>query len=178
MKTLNKSARLCYVNGDIFTDARNIVNNQLNRRSIIIPHVCNNMNSYAAGFAAAVAEEFPLAKENYHMLVLRQSLGYSQFIKVHEKNKNSITIANMICQNGFRNKTNNRPLNYANLVICMYKVKQYAIDLQKSIKDEQYSVEIYCPKFGSGLAGGKWDFIEDLIKDLWTDQFNVYVYNK
>lgn len=177
MKTLNKSSRLFYINSNIFVDTRNIINNQLNRKSIIIPHVCNNMNGYGAGFAA-VAEEFPLAKENFHMLVLKQSLGYSQFVKVHEKNKNSITIANMICQNGFRTKINSRPLNYAHLVICMYKVKQYAIDLQKNIKDEQHSVEIHCPKFGSGLAGGKWDFIEDLIQDLWTDQFNVYVYNK
>jgi hypothetical protein len=29
---------------------------------------------------------------------------------------------------------------------------------------------IICPKFGSGLAGGKWDFIEELIIDCWCKQ--------
>jgi len=178
MKTLNRPSRLFSATGDIFADARNAVNNQLSRRTIIIPHVCNNLNSYGAGFAEAVAQEFPLAKENYHMLVLKQNLGYSQFVNVYEKYKNSIIIANMICQNGFRSKTNNRPLNYGHLVICMCKVRQFAIDLQKNVKDEQHTVEIYCPKFGGGLAGGKWEFIENLIQDLWTDQFNVYLYSK
>ena len=178
MKTLKKPSKLYFVNNDIFADAKHTVSNPISRNTIIIPHVCNNHNSYGAGFAAAVASEFPLAKENYHMLVVKQNLGYSQFVKVYEKNKNAIIIANMICQNGFKTKTNPRPLNYAHLVVCMYKLKQYAMDLKASVKDEQHSVEIYCPKFGSGLAGGKWEFIENLINDIWTDQFNVYVYSK
>ena len=37
-------------------------------------------------------------------------------------------------------------------------------------------VEINSPKFGSGLAGGNWYFINDLIEDIWGD-FNVYIYN-
>ena len=37
-------------------------------------------------------------------------------------------------------------------------------------------IEIHCPKFGSGLAGGNWHFIENLIEDIWTAYF-VTVYN-
>ena len=29
-------------------------------------------------------------------------------------------------------------------------------------------IEIHCPKFGSGLAGGDWKFIEYLINDIWS----------
>jgi hypothetical protein len=40
----------------------------------------------------------------------------------------------------------------------------------------QEKVEIHCPKFGSGLAGGNWDFISNLIEDIWS-KYHVTVYN-
>jgi hypothetical protein len=49
----------------------------------------------------------------------------------------------------------------------------------KSKTEEHNSFEIHCPKFGSGIAGGNWNFISDLIQDIWGsyDVF-VYTYNK
>ena len=37
------------------------------------------------------------------------------------------------------------------------------------------NIEIHCPKFGSGLAGGNWNFISDLIDDVWG-RYNVTVH--
>jgi hypothetical protein len=38
-------------------------------------------------------------------------------------------------------------------------------------------VEIHAPKFGSGLAGGNWLFISDLIDDIWGN-INTFIYIK
>jgi hypothetical protein len=38
------------------------------------------------------------------------------------------------------------------------------------------NIEIHAPKFGSGLAGGNWNFISDLIEDIWG-KYNVFIYN-
>jgi hypothetical protein len=35
--------------------------------------------------------------------------------------------------------------------------------------DKENTVQIHAPKFGSGLAGGNWNFIEELIKDIWLN---------
>jgi hypothetical protein len=57
----------------------------------------------------------------------------------------------------------------------MNQVRSYTKELQKN--SENARVEIHSPKFGSGLAGGNWNFIEELIKDIWYD-CEVFVYSK
>jgi hypothetical protein len=160
---------------DIFNQALNCINAQHNGNSVIIPHVCNNINSYAAGFAAQVADRFPVAKENFHLLGKTAKLGQVQHILVAQ-NKNyghRLYISNMIAQNGIKSQSNSRPINYAALCYCMNDVKNFVQKLQK--EEEIPKVQIHSPKFGSGLAGGNWDFISDLIEDIWSN-IEVYVY--
>lgn len=139
--------------------------------SIIIPHVCNNVNAFGAGFADAVANKYPLVKENFHVNGA-QKLGHTQFVTAVSHKSNKIIIANMIAQNGLINMKNKRPLHYPSLVKCMYDIRTY----QKKLSLEtECSIEIHAPKFGSGLAGGNWQFISDLIDDIWSD-INTFVY--
>ena len=56
---------------------------------------------------------------------------------------------------------------------CMVDFRKYAETLQES---SEQKVGIHCPKFGSGLAGGNWNFITNLIEDIWTSQKD-FVYN-
>ena len=38
--------------------------------------------------------------------------------------------------------------------------------------------DIHCPRFGAGLAGGQWPFIESLILEQWCDHgIEVFVYD-
>jgi hypothetical protein len=55
----------------------------------------------------------------------------------------------------------------------MNQVKSFAKNLQAN--NETNKVEIHAPKFGSGLAGGNWNFISELINDVWYD-LQVYIY--
>jgi hypothetical protein len=147
--------------------------------TIFVPHVCNNIDLFGAGFAAQVAEYYPDVKSNYHMLgknFLKSNLGYSQIINVYEepKYKHKLYFVNMISQNGIRNPNNNRPLNYLALVKSMNSLSKF-INMNTGFTSGE-KIEIHAPKFGSGLAGGNWNFISDLIEDIWG-QYTVYIYN-
>jgi len=153
-----------------------ITNGGINNHTIIIPHVCNNVDLFGAGFAKALGDKFPLVKENFHLLGRPDAkLGKVQFVTAIEDNqrKNKVVVANMIAQNGIISNKNKRPINYAALVYCMVDVRKFYTNLYAN--SEETCVEIHAPKFGSGLAGGDWNFISELINDIWHD-VGVYVY--
>lgn len=162
------------VHNDLFDASKSRVLSSNNGCSVIIPHVCNNINLFGAGFAAAVANKYPEVKENFHMLGNQAKLGHVQYIKVFEeqKYKYRLVFANMIAQNKIIGPKNIKPLSYEHLVQCMIDVRNYANLVSKNTESK---VEIHCPKFGSGLAGGNWNFIEELIGEIWS-QFPVTVY--
>lgn len=154
-------------NKNIFTIAESRIKAEQNGATVFIPHVCNNIDLFGAGFAAAISEQYPEVKVNYHMLgknFLLKNLGHSQIIKIKEdkKYKHSLYAVNMIAQNGIINpKTNPRPLNYEALVSCMINIRNY-------IKNGGFDrVEIHAPRFGSLRSGGDFRFISDLIDDIW-----------
>lgn len=175
----NKSS-FVYSNNNLFEIAMNRVTATHNGATVIVPHVCNNIDTFGAGFAAQVAKYFPIVKENYHLLgknFLKNNLGHSQFIDVYENKqyKHKLIFVNMISQNGIRSNTNPRPLNYAALCKAMVSVSSYIRMNTEWLQKNQY-VEIHAPKFGSGLAGGNWNFISDIIDDVWS-KFFVTIYN-
>lgn len=93
------------------------------------------------------------------------ALGTTNFIQV-----NNVWVANMCAQT----LGGQRPLYYNSLVECMAEVLYY---LEEDLEDFS-AVELHCPKFGSGLAGGNWDFIQELILDCWVKEgLNVTVYS-
>lgn len=173
MKTINTRDNVFVLNGDVIESSIKRLDALPDSSIIIIPHVCNNVNAYGAGFAQAIANRFPLAKENFHMLGKPGlKLGKVQYVTVAEtKNKSKLIVANMIAQNGLISSKNKRPINYAALVFCLNDIKTFC-SINKS---EDCSIEIHAPKFGSGLAGGNWNFIYDIIQDVFQEiQFYIY----
>lgn len=176
MKTINKDF-LPVIYGDLFDHITQIVKAGNNGSSVIVPHVCNNVNAFGAGFAGALSNRYPIVKENYHLLgssFLKNNLGYVQFIDVYKDKQygHKLVFANMIAQNGTISKNNTRPLNYLALTKSMVSVAKYIN--QNFDKDNR--VQIHAPKFGSGLAGGNWSFIEQLISDIWTN-IPIFIYS-
>jgi hypothetical protein len=164
--------------GDIFAQAEARLNHGATGSHVLIPHVCNNVDGFGAGFAGDVASRYPSVKQNFHLLGKDAKLGYVQFVTVKEdpKYKYKLIFANMIAQNGLFNSSKNpRPLYYPALIRCMERIRQYSAELSGSTEGSM--VEIHSPKFGSGLAGGNWYFISDLIEDIWNNN-NVYIYSK
>lgn len=177
-KNKNKSKNnIVYIKDDIFKHIPHYISNDTNGCSVIIPHVCNNSGFFGAGFVSAINKHYPIVKENYELLgkqFLKHNLGYTQFIEVfHNKNHDhKLIFANMIAQNNIRSTTNIRPLNYYALMKCMVSVNRY---VETNFDNDNKKPQIHCPKFGSGLAGGNWNFVENLIEDIWKN-FAVFVY--
>lgn len=169
-----------YNNEDIFVNTLSLAKMDQTGCSIVIPHVCNNINLFGAGFAEAIGNRYPEVKANYHLLgnsFLRNNLGYVQFIEVYNNQKygHKLIVANMIAQNGTKRKNNSRPLNYIALAKAMHGVSLYIKGMQAKNREYSSKWTIHCPKFGSGLAGGNWNFITDMIADAWKD-VSVFVY--
>ena len=152
------------VKGDLFNGVKNVVNG-----TVIIPHVCNNIGAWGAGFVVPLGKKYPKAKESYLKWYNTPDffLGNTQLILVD----NGVIVANMVAQDGItsgstgdRSRVVDRPLRYDALVNCMLQVKETAL---RPFSDSDEKAVIHCPKFGSGLAGGEWAFIEKLIEDIW-----------
>lgn len=178
MKIKQKSfdTRFPILRTDIFRAALDRINADRNGSSVVIPHVCNNVNVFGGGFTKDLAFNYPIVKENFHLLS-NPKLGKVQYVEV-AKNSHygyKLVIANMIAQNGTIGPKNPRPLNYAALSFCMTDVKNYCFDLKNLL--DSTKVEIHAPKFGSGLAGGDWNFIQELIIDTWKN-FDTFIYIK
>lgn len=157
-----------YVSGNLFDYVENYTRQGNSGFSVIVPHVCNNLNVFGAGFAGVLGDRYPIVKENYHLLgstFLRNNLGYVQFVEVRRDNTygHKLVFANMIAQNGLISKDNHRPVNYYALCKAMANISHY---IRTNFTDNK--IQIHAPKFGSGLGGGNWKFIADLIEDIWT----------
>lgn len=173
-----KQNKLPIIYNNLFNVVEQNIRAGYNGTNIIVPHVCNNVDSFGAGFTAGIVKHYPVVKENYHMLgshFLKNNLGYTQFVEVAKDNKYGykLIFANMIAQNGTISKLNTRPLNYYALVKSMASIKSY---IQQNFNAKDNPVQIHAPKFGSGLAGGDWRFIEELIKDIWSN-IPVFIYD-
>ncbi|NDC96104.1 hypothetical protein EB077_12425, partial [bacterium] len=116
ISTINNQYNFNLIKDDLFNHIDNLIKNN-HSLTVLVPHVCNNVDAFGAGFAGAVARKYPIVKDNYHMLgpsFLKRNLGYTQFINIPNslKNNSEIVFCNMIAQNGLISKNNKRPLNY------------------------------------------------------------------
>lgn len=154
---------------DIFEIAYDIVHGKQNGSSIIIPHVCNNVNLFTGHFAQDLTSHYPEVKTNYHLLgknFLSKNPGYVQFVDVdREPSYNRrLIIASMIAQNSINKKTR-RTLNYAYLVKSMVEVKKYIL---RNFNTEN-KANILLSQNTFTVGGGNWLFISNLIEDIWGD---------
>jgi O-acetyl-ADP-ribose deacetylase (regulator of RNase III) len=89
-------------------------------------------------------------------------LGEVDFVRV----ENDIVVANMIAQHGIRSAGNDTPIDYNAVRTCLNAVNDMAF---------RTGATIHMPRIGCGLAGGKWEEIEKIIKHVMS--VDVYVYD-
>lgn len=120
----------------------------------IIAHCCNNVGAWGAGFVLAISKRWPDPERAYRTwarLAAPLPLGDVQFVHVPEE----ITVANIIGQEGTGSCDGRPPVRYKALAIGFAKVAE---------KAKQLGASVHMPRLGCGLAGGKWEQIEPLIK--------------
>lgn len=141
-----------YVKGDLFTNLKG-------KKHIVVPHLVNNINAWGAGFTGQISKYYPSVERDFRRRSHYYSLGDS-FFSEHE----DVVFYHMMAQEGIG--TGKRRVRYDHLVECMKNIfMAFGNNLQK----------IYAPRFGSGLAGGNVQFIEDLVEDIWGKSMSLDV---
>ena len=143
-----------YVEGDLFKAVESKTS------PVVIPHVCNDKGGWGAGFVLPLSRHYPLAEEAYRNWASARPgsfipfwMGQTQIVRMEQNPL--VVVANMVAQT----LGGERPLHYNHLATCMNTVAENA---------RVEAREIMCPMFGAGLAGGDWNFIEQLIVDAWV----------
>ena len=138
--------------------------------NVCIAHVCNDVGAWGAGFVVPLAKRFPLAEQAYHDAYQRRELilGDTEFIETPDS---IVVVANMVAQHEFPNPSKGYPcaVDYEKLRDCLESVAKYF---------RHKKVELHCPKFGTGIAGGDWKEIEPMIQSIWCARnFGVTIYS-
>jgi hypothetical protein len=167
----------------------------------IIPHVCNHIGAWGAGFVLALSKKWDYPEKHYKQYIsetdehlrmgnlgsplntyeirfkedmksYRSFFGHSRLSQV----ANNVFVANMIAQKGVTSKE--RRIKYNHLVKAMECVRDSIAHMEnRSRSFTKLKFSIHCPKFGSDLAGGNFHFILELIKDIWIESgIDVTVY--
>jgi O-acetyl-ADP-ribose deacetylase (regulator of RNase III) len=126
----------------------------------VIVHICNDLGKWGKGFVLAISKRWKQPEIEYKAAfssVSPPTLGSVQFIKVTEE----ITVANIIGQHGIKRAgASTPPIRYNAVKQGLATVAAYA-------KGKKASVHL--PRIGCGLAGGKWEEIEPIIKETLID---------
>ena len=156
------------VEGDVTNPQRQAPN-----EIALIPHCCNNLGVMGAGVALALKKKWPQTEKDY--LNSRYHIGTVSYTCVYNDTQIHTIIANMVAQDGIINESNPKPLKYYHLANCMDKVYTF-VDAMK-LDNPDLNVVIHCPEFGGLRAGGNFEFVLELIKEIWIERgVDVVIY--
>lgn len=142
----------------------------------VITHVCNDIGGWGSGFVLALNKTFGTGPKDdykawhkgYHSDEQRFALGEVQFVEVFH-DEDIIYVANMIGQHMTGTDEDGRsPVRYGAIAEAMNKVGQW-------VKGFPMGAEIHAPMFGAGLAGGNWEVLEHMIREIWVDKYDLDV---
>lgn len=157
----------------------------------IIAHVCNDIGAWGRGFVLSLSQRWPMPElayrrwyqEQERLLVLPDHsgkvlrkplrLGEVMYVPVVSDNPSveKLYVANMIGQQGIMARNGVEPIRYDALRTCLGDVASFAI---------KESASVHMPRIGCGLAGGKWETVEEIINSTLVAkgvQTNVYDFN-
>lgn len=128
-----------------------------------IIHINNNLGAWGGGFVLAVSEKWIEPEVEYRRAIQKQEieLGDIQIVPIED----FAVVVNMVAQDGF--PTDKRPcaIDYEALAECLRKIAKRL--------PPQYSINL--PRIGTGIGGGDWNVIEEILNNELADyEINVY----
>lgn len=137
----------------------------------IIAHICNDIGGWGKGFVLAISKRWKEPEKAYRGWYVDRvendfRLGEIQLVLVDKY----IYVANMIAQRGLKvGRSAGVPIRYEAVESCLEKLAEEATKIEASV---------HMPRIGCGLAGGKWEKIEPIIKNtLLKNDIDVYIYD-
>jgi O-acetyl-ADP-ribose deacetylase (regulator of RNase III) len=154
----------------------------------IIAHVCNDRGGWGRGFVVSLSKRYHYPEWAYRRWAKGYApynvaygfhepfaLGETQFVGLFSPGEP--VVANMIAQAGYGvgNKAlhagdepnETPPIRYDALRKCLMTVAQCA---------RIHNATVHMPRIGCGLAGGKWEIVEQIIQET-LSEIDVFVYD-
>ena len=131
----------------------------------IITHICNDIGGWGKGFVTAISKRWKQPEQEYRDWFKNKekfNLGEIQIVQA----EGDIWVCNMIAQHKIITHSEVQPIRYDAVEECLLKLADEAL---------QYNASVHMPRIGCGLAGGKWEEIEPIIKRTLLAK-NVEVY--
>lgn len=143
----------------------------------VIPHCCNTVGAWGAGFVLALSKKSKIPETSYKKWYrdgyytsdragkVPFQLGKVQFAPFSK----SVIVCNIIGQQGVGYNNGLPPIRYDSI--------KGGFDMMRELMlADKFSVHM--PRIGCGLAGGEWDKIEEIIKEtLCNHGIQVTVYD-
>lgn len=144
-------------------------------------HICNTRGGWGRGFVLALSNRWSEPEEEYRKWFANKrnalnepfALGEIQTVAVEA----DLWVCNMIAQDGYgfgnqaRHQTSaansTPPIRYPALLQCLTKVSELS---------KLMGATVHACRIGTGLAGGKWPQIEELIQRAMPD-VSVTIYD-
>jgi O-acetyl-ADP-ribose deacetylase (regulator of RNase III) len=131
----------------------------------LIAHVCNDIGGWGRGFVLALSRRWPAPEARYRAWATGRgepgevpfALGAVQFVRVTD----TITVANMVAQRDVRVANGIPPIRYDALADALMVVGDAALAL---------GATVHMPRIGCGLAGGRWEVVEPIVRATLTDR--------
>jgi O-acetyl-ADP-ribose deacetylase (regulator of RNase III) len=136
----------------------------------IICHIVNDENRWGLGFVLALSKRWKQPEAMYRAKS-DYTLGTVDIIQVEP----DIYIANMIAQHGIRTqKLPNTEGKFVDVPPISYPALRASLNIVNELA-YQMGASLHMPRIGTGLAGGKWELIEEIIHDVVS--VDTYVYD-
>jgi Zn-dependent peptidase ImmA (M78 family)/O-acetyl-ADP-ribose deacetylase (regulator of RNase III) len=156
-----EAARIKYVNG-------NAIEPRGSDQKLIVQVVNDKAMIWGAGFSKQIRQKWPRAQAEFKDWVLSRSqefkLGGAHVVRVDD----TTTVASLIAQRGFGPADHPR-IRYNALSDSLQRVGEFAFHTGASV---------HMPRIGSGLAGGSWEVVEEIVEETLCQQgLKVTVYD-
>lgn len=156
----SKVAGITYVQGDAASPR--------GRGPVVIAQVVNDSAfTWGAGFSRALRYKWPAAQRSFR----RWAEGDRRNLRLGRVHAGpvdeNLTVVSMVAQHGYGASPKPR-IRYAALKECLEQLGKVAADR---------GATVHMPKIGSGLAGGSWDIVRELVAEAVCDRgVKVIVY--
>lgn len=130
----------------------------------VIAHQCNAFHTMGAGVAKAIAKAFPaaLSADLASEYGGKEKLGWFTYTLTDYG-----YIYNLYGQYGYGREGQHTNYNH---------LENALLGMKHDLLFRKYKGKIGLPKIGCGLAGGDWTVVENIIENVFSDSYDVVVY--
>lgn len=139
----------------------------------VIAHICNDYGGWGRGFVLALSARDRRPEHVYRARVHQNITPLGEvYLALFDPNgygdlDTDTFVANMVAQHGNSTPENPVAVSYEALWDCLNTVGKDAADM---------GATVHMPRIGTGLGGGDWAVIENLIVRSLVETHNVDVY--